>query len=189
MSAIMTYGFDPEIPTRIGRAPLVSTRGRIEQITQSAPVELQQVLLQLAGALPGVRIGPSHICVAGSRACHLAPTIAVGPAQAFFSGTEFGHMHPLYDGSLHLNLPDRLAERVLAAGWGAGAEPGASILVYGPRDEDELDIVWQLLLAAYRHGAPTPVPAAGEGTHHDADPDRQAGPELQLPLGPPARHH
>jgi hypothetical protein len=183
----MTYGFDPEIPARIGRAPLVSTRGRVEQITQSAPLELQQILLELAGALPGVRIGPSHICVAGSRACHLAPTIAVGPARAFFSGTEFGHMHPLYDGSLHLNLPDRLAGRVLAAGWGACAEPGASVLVYGPRDDDELDIVWQLLLAAYRHGAP--ARATGEGTLHDADPDPQpVGPELQLPLGPPARH-
>ncbi len=123
-------------------------------MTQCAPPELQDVLLELAAALPGVRIGPSNICTPGSRGCQLAPAVATGPAQAFFSGTEFGHVHPSYDGSLHLILPVRLAERVVAAGWGTAAEPDGSVLVYGPRNEAELETVWQLLLAAYRQAAP-----------------------------------
>ncbi|WP_051945033.1 luciferase domain-containing protein [Streptacidiphilus rugosus] len=155
------------LPQREGRPPLVSTRGRVEQITQSAPADLQRVLLQMAAALPGVRIGPSLVCLPGTRACHLSHSLAAGPAQAFFAGTEFGHLHPVYDGSLHLMLPAPVAEQVIATGWGAASEPEGSVLVFAPRDEAEVEIVWQLLLTAYRHAASAQTRRPG----HDG-PDR-----------------
>jgi len=159
----MTPAIGPEIPLRIGHAPRVSTSGRIEQVTQCSPVPLQQLLLEMVAALPGVRIGPTGSCVPGSRGCRLVPALALGPARAFLLDTEFGHLHPVYDGSLHLRLPSPLAGRAVAAGWAVAAEPAGSLLVYGPRDESELDVAWQLLLAAYRQAAPGRAPAAPEG--------------------------
>lgn len=142
------------LPTRTGGVPLTSTRGRVEQITQPVPEILQRILLEMAAALPGVRIGPSLMCIKGTRAYHLDPGLALGPAQAFFAATEFGHIHPVYDGSLHLRLPAPVVAQTIAARWGLAADPEDSVLVYGPRDLGELDTVWQLVLAAHRYAAP-----------------------------------
>ncbi len=143
---------------------MTSTDGRVEQITQTAPGRLQRTLLAMVGALPGVTVGPSAVCVAGSRGCHLDPTVAVGPPRAFFAGTEFAHLHPQYDGSVHLMLPTEVAEHVIATGWGVSAEPRVSVLVYGPLDDNELVTVWLLVLAAYRQAAPGLIPGTAEGT-------------------------
>ncbi|MEY9870865.1 hypothetical protein ABH931_000319 [Streptacidiphilus sp. MAP12-33] len=143
------------MPPRRGRPPLVSVKERAEQLTQAPSPELQQRLLDQAAALRGVRIGPSYVCVPGSRAYHLSPTLAHGPVQAFFAGTEFGHLHPPYDGSLHLMLPPETAEQVCEAGWGVSCAPAGSVLVFGPRDEDELHTVWLLLQTAHRRATGT----------------------------------
>jgi phospholipase/carboxylesterase len=71
-------------------------------------------------------------------------------------GEEFAHLHPPYDGSLHMRLPFDCIEGVLTKGWGelhpsAPREfaPGKTVMVFGPRDEAELDVVWQILQASY----------------------------------------
>lgn len=196
-----------EVPIRSRRQPLTSTRGRIEQITQPAPPHLQRLLLDMAAALPGVTIGPSSVCVPGSRGCHLDPTLVNGPAKAFFAGAEFGHLHPAYDGSVHLRLPADLAGRVVRSGWGVSTDPEGSVLVYGPQDDAELVTVWLLLLAAYRQAASgRPRVAAREGSTDDADCAHEDGrgagavpeaepthgverdPGFPLPPGAPAEH-
>ena len=148
------------LPRRAGSAPLVSTTPPVEQITQPVPVELQRSLCRRLAALPGVDIRPSYVCFPGSRAGHLAPTLAHGPVQAFLAGTEFAHLHPEYDGSLHLVLPPVLAEEVVAAGLGVPAEPRGSLLLYGPQDESQTETVWLLLQAAYRYACTAPGPTA-----------------------------
>ena len=74
---------------------------------------------------------------------------------------EFAHLHPAYDGSLHLVLPPDLAADVTTKGWGrphmwAGTRlsPGF-MLVHGPRDDDELAAVRGIVTAshAYASGA------------------------------------
>ncbi|MFF4650466.1 hypothetical protein [Streptomyces sp. NPDC001380] len=153
------------LPPRHGRPPLVSTRGRVEQVTQTAPVGLQRSLLTLAARLPGVLLGPSALCVPGTCAYLLSPALARGPAEVFLDGTEFGHAHPFYDGSQHLVLPPALADEVVATGWGVHAEPDGSVLVYGPLDDEQLQTVWQLVLAAYHRAASGPLEDADrEGT-------------------------
>ncbi|MCU7822162.1 luciferase family protein [Kitasatospora sp. DSM 101779] len=137
------------LPVRTGPRPLVSVEPPVEQITQCGPAPLRAALEQLLGALPGVRLGPSFDCVPGSAAGHVSPTLAHGPAEAFLAVTEFGHLHPPYDGSLHLMLPPALAAEVVGSGWGTPGAPTGSVLVYGPRDEREAEVARQLLLASY----------------------------------------
>ncbi len=72
---------------------------------------------------------------------------------------EFAHLHPGHDGSLHLVLPIPLAHDALAKGWGV-AHPLAGIrlnpgmvMIFGPRDVPELDIVAGIVRASYRYAA------------------------------------
>ncbi|MEV5355031.1 luciferase family protein [Streptomyces sp. NPDC052693] len=149
------------LPPRRGPAPLVVTCDPVEQLTDPAPAGLTQRLVDAVTAFDGVRTGPSYICVRGTRAFHLAPVLAHGPAEAFLAGSEFGHVHPPYDGSLHLMLPDPWGEAVIAAGWGTAATPCGSLLVYAPRDEAETAVVARLVTRAYLYarGTWTPGPS------------------------------
>ena len=71
-------------------------------------------------------------------------------------GTEFAHLHPAYDGSLHLVVTEEQARAVIEAGWGEfhplvglGVMPPTNLMVFGPRDEGELEVVWQIVQASY----------------------------------------
>lgn len=138
------------VPPRRGEPPLVSSQPH-EQVTQTAPPQLQERLFERVAALPEVEVGQSFDAVAGTRAFHLSPLRARGPADAFLQGTEFAHLHPGYDGSLHMALPPGLRQAVLSAGWGQLNPDTGSLLVYGPRDEPELEVVWTLLHSSFRY--------------------------------------
>ncbi|MEW2290768.1 luciferase family protein [Streptomyces sp. NPDC047841] len=146
------------LPLRRGAAPLVVTGDPVEQLTDPAPAALRQRLVDAVAALDGVRTGPSYVCVRGTCAFHLAPVLAHGPAEAFLAGSEFGHVHPPYDGSVHLMLPGRWARWAVAAGWGVTVVPRGSLLVYGPRDDEETAVVELLMTQAYLY-------ARGEACH------------------------
>ena len=69
---------------------------------------------------------------------------------------EFAHLHPGSDHSLHACLPLDLARDAIAAGWAElhpvalrGLIPRTAVMLYAPRDLDEMEIVYQLLLASY----------------------------------------
>ncbi|MGH2705924.1 MAG: luciferase family protein [Actinomycetota bacterium] len=127
-----------------------------QQASQNAPGDLQEALLGRAAALRGVTVGPSGISVPGARAFHLDPRQAAGPPEAFMLGTEFAHLHPPYDGSLHLALPVEEAATVIERGWGElhpaarlGYAPATALMVFGPREEAELEVVWRILETSY----------------------------------------
>ena len=70
---------------------------------------------------------------------------------------EFAHLHPGRDQSLHATLPPELASAAIDAGWAElhpvarrGLIPPTTVMLYAPRDENELEIVYDLVLAAYR---------------------------------------
>ena len=105
--------------------------------------------------LPEVEVGWSAISVPYARGFHLKPHAAKGPAEAFQRGSEFGHLHPEQDGSLHLNLPPALYNDVLRAGWGEPHPISGTMLVFGPRDEVELEVVWRLVCASYHWATAT----------------------------------
>jgi hypothetical protein len=81
---------------------------------------------------------------------HNAPMI-----PDLFAG-EWGHIHPSYDGSLHVNLPTSVAEQLIQLGWveyhhvvTQGLVPPVVVMLYGPRDEGELTVAAEIVEAAY----------------------------------------
>jgi len=149
------------LPERGGARPEVTWTIPQQQQTQNAPAELQERLFDEIRQLPGVGVGPSHISVPGARGFTLDQ--GSSDAQAFLvpGVGEFAHLHPSYDGSLHLVLPTDLAADVTTKGWGrphmwAGTRlsPGFT-LVHGPRDDEELRVVRGIVAAshAYASGA------------------------------------
>ena len=157
-------GVDPTtaLPDRKGPRPQVSWTIPQQQESQNAPAELQELLFDAVRALPGVAVGPSRISVPGARAFTLPE--GSGGEHAFLVPQvgEFAHLHPSYDGSLHLVLPPELAAEVSTKGWGrphmwAGTRlsPGF-MMVYGPRDDDELATVLGLVATGHAYAAGTP---------------------------------
>ena len=128
-----------------------------QQVNENAPHALQEALFERCSGLAGVVVGRSHVSVPGARAFHLAAEQARGQPAAFMAETEFAHLHPPHDGSLHLMLPEVQARAVIDAGWGefhplviAGVLPPTQLMVFGPRDSPELEVIWRIIQASYR---------------------------------------
>jgi phospholipase/carboxylesterase len=152
------------LPRREGPPPEVIGPAPHAQRSQIAPSHLQDELAERAFALPSVNESQSLVSVPGARAFVLAQDAAGGPAEAFQAGLEFAHLHPAYDGSLHMTLPAPLADEAYEKGWGEPHPVEGTALIFGPRDERELEIVWSLLLASYEYAtgkAPRPPPDRG----------------------------
>lgn len=152
---------DGLLPARQGPPPEVSVTTPQQQESQNAPVELQEALFSRVVTLAGVATQPSAVSVPGARAFVLGPGAAHGPAEAFMVADvgEFAHLHPGYDGSLHLVLPIPLAHDALVKGW-AAAHPLAGIrqtaglvMIFGPRTAAELDIVAGIVRASHSFAA------------------------------------
>ena len=144
------------LPARSGPRPETGQAMPHEQLTQNAPVELQETLFERARSLAGVSVLPSRVSVPGARAFVLDGEIAGGPPEAFMVEREFAHLHPPYDGSLHVSLPREGVEEVVAKGWGelhpaarVGMIPGTATMVFGPRDVEELETVLLILRASH----------------------------------------
>jgi phospholipase/carboxylesterase len=156
---------DDVLPVRAGRRPEVSWTIPQEQRSDNSPQNVQEELFRRVAALPGVESAPSAISVPGARGFRTAPS--AGPVDAFLvpRAGEFAHLHPAYDGSLHVALPPSLARDAVEKGW-AVAHPLAGIrlargmvMIYGPRTRHELEIVVAIASTshAYATGSLHPV--------------------------------
>ena len=147
--------------------PRVSVGNPQQQLDQQpTDSSLRLELAERVFALPEVSEEPSRISVPGARALVLSEAAAVGPPEAFLIGREFAHLHPEPDQSLHLSLPEGEANAVIESGWAElhpwsreGRIPPTRLLVYAPRDRDELEVVHGLVLAAYRFAMTPPASA------------------------------
>lgn len=115
----------------------------------------RELLAASVFALPGVVERPSRISVPGARALWLAEG-ADGPTEAFMVESEFAHLHPAPDQSLHAMLPPELAKEAIEAGWAEqhpvarrGLIPANAVMLYAPRDDDERQVVEDLVRAAH----------------------------------------
>lgn len=106
--------------------------------------------------LENVRAGRSGVSLPDTRALHLDPSSASGPREAYLTGTEFAHLHGAADGSLHVALPRAEAGEAIEKGWAElhplarqGMFPPTLVMLYGPRDEAELETIWQLVQVSY----------------------------------------
>lgn len=143
------------LPARHGSHPDVSWAIPQQQLSDNSPEELQEQLLAHIGSLDGVAVGPSHISVPGARALTLDDSSAGVDGFLVSSVGEFAHLHPPQDGSLHLVLPPDQAADLVTKGYGrmhpwAGTRLAVGfVMVYGPRDAEELDVVRRIVEASY----------------------------------------
>lgn len=145
---------------RAGPRPLVSTEGPQRQLSQQAPPELWGRLVAAVFALDGVVEGHSQVSPTSLRAVFLVDVeTARAPETSLFPDgrLEPVHLHGVADTSVHLVLPAERGARLTELGW---AEPhqyedyGTEFMVYGPRDEAELDVVVSIVVEslAYARG-------------------------------------
>lgn len=144
-----------DLPERAGEFPRTSTNTPQEQLSQQAPADLQEELFARLSKLDGVGTRDSAISVPGARAFVVRKP--GGPEEAFLVPQvgEFAHLHPSYDGSLHLALPPSLAADLLTKRWGVAhplaglrVTPGM-VMVFGPRDEAELEVVAAIVATSH----------------------------------------
>ncbi|MDC4206357.1 MAG: DUF5519 family protein [Candidatus Manganitrophus sp.] len=145
------------LPRRSGPRPRTTDTNPHSQLDQHPPASVIEALCSRLFALPGVIEHPSAVSVPGARALRLLPEAVNGPREAFMISTEFAHVHPLPDGSLHVALPPEVAQEVIRQGWGEqhpvakrGLIPANVCMVYAPRDENEIEIVTGLVTATLR---------------------------------------
>jgi phospholipase/carboxylesterase len=147
------------LPPRAGEPPEVTPAIPQYQCSQTAPSDLQAQLWSRITALDDITTAPTRVGIEGTRALLLDRRRSAGPDAAFIlpDDGEFAHMHPPPDGSLHVVLPDAQAYDALAKGWavahplaGVRLSPGM-VLVYGPRDAAEVEIVAGITAASHRY--------------------------------------
>jgi Family of unknown function (DUF5519) len=145
------------LPDRAGPAPQ-TTRHNPQQQTNQIPDRVAYIAFRdVIASWPGVIRAPSLRAPPGTIGLFLAPEEAKGTDEAFLLSTEFAHLHPLPDGSLHMVLPPEAHAAAVKAGWGiphpmAGMPSVSSqtILIYAPRDAAEREVVMTLVASAER---------------------------------------
>jgi len=154
----------------VGPRPTTTDTNPHSQLDQNPSAALIEDLAAGLFGFEGVREGPSAISVPGARAAWLDRALARGPQEAFLIGTEFAHIHPLPDGSLHAALPPELAEEAISAGWAEvhpvarrGLIPMNVVMLYAPRSKEELEVVLGLLEASHQFA----LGASGSADNHD----------------------
>lgn len=150
-----------DLPKRSGPRPATTPTNPHTQLEQNAPEHLQLRVASHMFSLDCVEETTSLISVPGARAAVLGKGCTAGPAEAFMVAREFCHIHPTSDGSLHLNLPMDTGRHAIEQGWAEqhplaarGIVPSTVVMVYGPRDELELDIVQRLVSASHQFAHP-----------------------------------
>lgn len=162
------------LPQRLGPRPRTTHQTPHLQLDQHGPQERYATLAERVFALPDIEEGRSMISDPRSRAFWLKRSLPAGPSNAFLGSREIGHFHP-WDGSMHAMLPPDVARQAIASGWAelhpvavAGMAPENLVMIYSPRDEQEANVIYDLLQAAYRY-------AGGRLPEHTALQARQTG--------------
>ena len=144
------------IPPREGPRPVTTPCAPHTQISQNPDAATAQAFRDRAFDFPFVIRQPSMISVPGAEALCLEHGRGCGCREAFMIGTEFAHVHPPQDGSLHMMLPEDAVPKIVDLGWAephpmaaAGMIPPTAVMVYAPRNVPEIDSVLGLLGLSY----------------------------------------
>lgn len=149
-------GAERFLPRRQGHRPTTTDTIPHTQVDQIAPPEFQEALWRRMAALDGVETGPSKISAPGARAIFAAEGHDHASCDACMIGRESAHIHPPSVGSLHLTLPDGIRQEAMDKGWAephplalSGRIPKTVVMVFGPRNAEELDAVWSLVAGSH----------------------------------------
>lgn len=142
-----------DLPLRSGVRPMTSASGQHRQLSQHSHPDIWGRVAAAIFAMDRVVEGRSAVCSSSARAAFLEDVLVPRSAETSLAPItarlEPVHLHGVADTSLHLCLPAARAHEVCALGWGephhyAGHE--TEIMVYGPRDLDELSTVIDIVL-------------------------------------------
>jgi len=143
------------IPTREGERPETTNTNPHEQLTQTPSAECHQLFKDKLFHFDEVSRRPSIISVPGAEALWLDEDQACNCTNGFMIGREFAHIHPAYDGSLHMALSEDDFNTVIDSQWGEqhplagkGPIPDTIALVYAPRNIEEMDTVMKIVDAS-----------------------------------------
>jgi|HubBroStandDraft_6_1064221.scaffolds.fasta_scaffold396842_1 hypothetical protein len=142
-------------PARMGPRPKTRRSLPYLQLDQWPPADILDELIRRSLTLPYVHHWESRMATRGTSAMRLSEEAAHGPIEAFIDDHEFCHIHPLPEGTIHMVLPAPFRNQVVNLGWAephplaGGACPETLVVVYAPRNRDELDTVWTLIHTAY----------------------------------------
>ena len=105
---------------------------------------------------PNAEKNPTKISVPTSEAIFLNPGITAAHDDAFMppkGSREFAHLHK--DGSCHIVVNNEVEDEVLAKSWGVRhmyyKRGVKEILVYAPRNEEEVEVLKMLLRESYKY--------------------------------------
>ena len=134
------------LPDRRGPAPRTPFAVPHVQFDQNAPVVMQDILLAAVQTLPDILLWrETPFSIPPVVGWVLPEDWRGGPENAYSPEGEFGHSHRPEDGSMHLRLPATVSRIVFVT----GQKEVTYIMVYGPRDDDELVAVWAIVQASY----------------------------------------
>lgn len=127
-------------------APL-NTNIAHQQESQNSPEKLQEELWEFMQWLEWMTTWPTKISVAWARA-----VFTPDPNASTAAGDERLHLHPSFDGSMHIALPDTSRTSLIETYGRGEAHPrnSTTAMLYWPRDEKELEIIKQIITAVYK---------------------------------------
>ena len=144
---------DRPLPLRHGERPRTYKGMPHAQIGVQPDPAVNAELYRRSYALPDVERRPTIVSVPGAQALWLKDGVPLAHPEVIPAGREFAHIHP--DGSLHVSLPPERGVEAVKAGW-AEPHPLAEIIgnpgmvmLYTPRDMQELDVIFQLIVDSY----------------------------------------
>ena len=127
------------------------------QADQWPPAGLARRLLGHAAMMPNVQIRQSRMASPATSALSLVEGCAHGPWEAFIDGTEFCHVLPSPQSTIHLTLPAPLRIFAIERGWAEehpvarmGALSPGLVTLYAPRDDHEFDVVLRLIESSWK---------------------------------------
>jgi len=148
-----------ELPVREGERPITTPSNPHIQLNQQ-PVDrkiIDELMNWAFTDLSNISKEPSRISLPGAQAMCLAEDKMCSHCYAFMVGNEFAHFHPEPDGSMHLGLPLVDAKYVIGKGWGElhpvakiGYLPTNFIMLYAPRNEEEILIAQKIIYRSYQ---------------------------------------
>ncbi|KIJ66707.1 hypothetical protein HYDPIDRAFT_174095 [Hydnomerulius pinastri MD-312] len=156
-----------EIKERRGERPKMSWHVfPSRQIDRYAPLGMQQRLIDIFDTLAAAN--PNLVSVVPSRFERIHPALVINPAipsphpPADKALREICHIHRGKDFSLHATMSPQDCKAVIENGWGerhplAGSHflPKEYMLLYAPRDDEELAMVERCMRAAIGYMANT----------------------------------
>jgi len=144
-----------EIPARDAPRPVTTDGVPHVQVDVETMPALRKELLRRVAEIPHLEIRDTVISLPGTAGFWLADDLPLANPKAIVGGREFAHLHP--DGSLHAALHPDTAKIAVEKGWAiphpwSTRRPGweGFVMIYSPQSDDELDVVYRLVVESYR---------------------------------------